>query len=85
MYAYNKKQFSSGIRLEKSVLLFPMFDNMAQMPKAANLDMLLKWQSHITCVAWLTGLLPGQLKNKMIQFYSSKFSKNIQVGDNQTL
>ena len=59
-----------------------MFDNMAQMPKAANLKSLLKWQSHINGVAWLTGLLPGQLKNKMIQFYSAKFSKNIQVCSN---
>ncbi|XP_063694888.1 lipid droplet-associated hydrolase-like [Bolinopsis microptera] len=72
------KLFEKGIKLEKSILLFPTFDNMGQMPKAANLRMLLRWQSQITAVAWLTELLPGQLKNKMIQFYSAKFSKNIQ-------
>ena len=67
----------SGIKLEKSVLLFPMFDNMSLMPKAANLRTMLNWQGYIVGIAWLTGIFPTQLKNRMIQFYSSKFSKNI--------
>ena len=46
----NEKSIS-GIKLEKSVLLFPMFDNMSLMPKAANLRTMLNWQGYIVGIA----------------------------------
>eukprot|EP00116_Pleurobrachia_bachei_P010259 sb/3470521/ len=67
-----------GVKAEKTVLLFPMFDSMAQMPKAANLQKMLQYQFCITGIAWLTSLLPFTLRRKMIQFYLQRFSKNTQ-------
>jgi len=59
-----------GIDIERSILLFPMIQDMAKTEKAKSLYTMLLFRQGLVFLSYVITILPSKLRGKIIQFYT---------------